>query len=56
MGAWGGKVREALVVVLAVAVVARVAWLLLGPLVPGLITVAVLGTILLFAVRGPRTR
>jgi hypothetical protein len=41
---WRSKVVEALVLILAVAVVARVVWVLLGPLLPALfVLVAVSG-------------
>jgi hypothetical protein len=51
MAAWRKRVTEALVTVLA-AVVARVAWALLGPLLPYLVTIVAVGAIVLFVIRG----
>lgn len=49
------KLVESVILVLAVAVVARVVWELLGPLVPGLIVFFVVGAILISILRGPRS-
>lgn len=48
------KLVEGMILVLAVALVARVAWGLLGPLVPGLVVLLVVGSILVSIFRGPR--
>jgi hypothetical protein len=48
------KLAEGLIIVLAVALVARVVWGLLGPLVPGLFVLLVVGSILVSIFRGPR--
>jgi len=53
---WHSKLAEDLVLVLAVAVVARVVWGLLGPLLPGLALVLIIGSIIVFAMRGPHSR
>ena len=49
------KVGEALLFVLAVAVVARVVFGLLGPLLPVLVLLLVVGAILTRIFRGPRS-
>ncbi len=51
---WLSRVTGALVLVVAIAVVARVVWGLLGPLVPGLVVLLVVGSILISIFRGPR--
>jgi hypothetical protein len=48
------KLAEALMTIIAVAVVARVVWGLLGPLLPSLIALLLLAAIFLYIVRGPR--
>ena len=51
---WRSRVTGALVLVVAIALVARVVWALLGPLVPGLVMLLVVGSILISIFRGPR--
>ena len=51
---WRSLVTGALVLVVAIALVARVVWALLGPLVPGLVMLLVVGSILISIFRGPR--
>jgi hypothetical protein len=51
---WRSRVTGALVLVVAIALVARVIWELLGPLVPGLVVLLVVGSILISIFRGPR--
>ena len=48
-----GRVVEALLIVLAVAVVARIAWVLLGKIVAPLLIVTLLICLLLWVLRGP---
>jgi uncharacterized membrane protein YGL010W len=48
------KLLETAVLVIAVAVVARVVWELLGPLLPSLVVLTVVGWLFLFVVRGHR--
>lgn len=47
------KLAEALIMLIAVAVVARVVWELLGPLLPSLLVLFVLGALVLYVIRGP---
>lgn len=51
MGNWRLRVIEGLVIVLAVAVVAHVAWRLLGPLLPSILVLVVLGWIVMFMLK-----
>lgn len=51
-----GRVVEALLLLVAIAVAGRVVWGLLGPLLPTLLLVIVLGSLLLWVVRGPHAR
>jgi hypothetical protein len=51
---WRSRVTQALVLVVAIALLARVIWELLGPLVPGLTVLLVVGSILISIFRGPR--
>lgn len=46
----------ALISMLAIALVARVVWVLLSPLIPFLMVVVVLGGLLMLIVRGPTSR
>ena len=50
---WRHKVVEGLLLLVAVAVVARVVYGLLGPLLPSLLVLVVLGSLLLWVLRGP---
>jgi hypothetical protein len=50
---WRERMLEALVLLIAVAVVARVVWGLLGPLLPSLLGLFVLGAFALYVLRGP---
>ena len=50
---WQRKVVEALALLIAVAVVARVAFGLLSPLLAPLIIMVVVGSLLLWVIRGP---
>jgi hypothetical protein len=47
------KLAEALMTLIAVAVVARVVWGLLGPLLPSLLALFVIGALVLYVLRGP---
>lgn len=53
---WQRKVIEALVLLVAVALVARVVFGLLGPLLAPLIVLTLLATILFMVVRGPHAK
>jgi hypothetical protein len=53
---WRHKAGAALLTLLAVAVAARLVWGLLWPLMPYGIAIVVIGSVLVFAVRGPRGR
>lgn len=53
---WRSKVTEALLILVAVAVVARVVYGLLGPLLPSLLVLLILGGLLLWMLRGPHAR
>jgi hypothetical protein len=53
---WNSKLAEALISLIAVAVVARVVWGLLGPLLPSLVVLLTVGAILRWLVRGPHAR
>ena len=53
---WQSKFVEGLLLVVAAAVVARVVWGLLGPLLPSLFVLSVLGGLLLWLIRGPHAR
>jgi hypothetical protein len=45
------KLAEALITLIAAAVVVRVVWGLLGPLLPSLLVLAAVGCLLLFVLR-----
>jgi hypothetical protein len=49
-----GKLGQALLVILAIAVVARVVFGLLGPVLPVIVVLLVAGAILTRVLRGPR--
>lgn len=49
-----GRIIQALLLVLAVAIVARVVWAILGPLVPGLIVIVLLAALGVRVLSGPR--
>jgi len=49
------KLAEALMAIIAVAVVARVVWGLLGPLLPYLLLMFILGGLFLYLLRGPHS-
>lgn len=53
---WSRRVVEALVLVIAVAVVARVVYGLLGPLLPSIAVLAIGLTIAAAIVRGPHVK
>ena len=53
---WRSKVIEGLLLLVAIAVVARVVYGLLGPLLPSLLVLLVLGGILLWMLGGPHAR
>jgi hypothetical protein len=48
------KLVEIAILVIALAVVARAVWQLLGPLLPSLLIFLLVGWLVLFVVRGPR--
>jgi NhaP-type Na+/H+ or K+/H+ antiporter len=50
---WRSRVIEALVLLLTVAVVARVVWNLLGPLLPVTVVMVTIGGLLFGVIRGP---
>jgi uncharacterized protein YqgC (DUF456 family) len=47
------RLAEALITLIAVAVVARVVWALLGPLLPSLLVLFIGGALFLYVIRGP---
>lgn len=49
---WIGRIRQAVLVVLAVAAAVRVAWWLLAPALPELVSLAVVLTVLALALYG----
>ena len=53
---WVQRILQVLGIVLAVAVVARVAYSLLMPLLPGLGLIVALGAIAAFIIRGPHAK
>ena len=53
---WVQRILQVLGIVLAVAVVARVAYSLLMPLLPGLGLIVALGVIATFIIRGPHAK
>jgi hypothetical protein len=55
MGAWSAKVTEGLLLLIVIAVVARVVWGLLGPLLPSFFVLLMIGVILLRLVQGPHS-
>jgi VIT1/CCC1 family predicted Fe2+/Mn2+ transporter len=55
MTSWRSKLAGGLVMVIAVAVVARVVWGLLASLIAPLLVLLVLGWIVALIVRGPRS-
>jgi uncharacterized membrane protein len=55
MSSWRTKLAEALLLLVAVAVVARVVWDLLGPLLPVFGTLLVVILVVAFVLRGPRS-
>jgi len=55
MSAWLSKLAEGLVVLVVVAVAARVVWTLLGPLVPSLLMMLIVGGFVVVILRGPRS-
>jgi hypothetical protein len=54
--AWFGRVRQAILTVLAVAAAVRVAWWLLAPAVPELVSLAVVLSVLGVAFFGWRSK
>jgi NhaP-type Na+/H+ or K+/H+ antiporter len=55
MSTWLSKLAECLVVLVLVAVAARAIWTLLGPLVPPLLLLLIVGGLVLVILRGPRS-
>ena len=53
---WRSKAVEALALTIAVAVVARVVWELLGPLLPAILVMVAVGGLLFGVIRGPHAR
>lgn len=54
MSGWRSKLYEGLILLIAVAVVARVVWGLLGPLLPALLVMLILGGLVFYLLRGPK--
>jgi hypothetical protein len=50
---WRGRVLEVLVIVIAVAITARVVWSLLAPLLPALLVLTAVGGVIFGLMRGP---
>jgi hypothetical protein len=50
---WRSKLAKGLLLLIAAAVAARVVWELLGPLLPSLLALLVIGSLILWLVRGP---
>lgn len=55
-GSWHMKLKDAVLILLGVAIVGRLVWEILRPLAPGLAVAALLLVILSIAFRGPRMR
>jgi NhaP-type Na+/H+ or K+/H+ antiporter len=55
MSSWRSKLAEGLLMVVIVAVAARAVWALLGPLLPGLFLLLVVGGLVMFILRSPRS-
>jgi hypothetical protein len=55
MAGWRSKLAEGLLLLVVVAVAARVIWGLLGPLLVPLIAMLLLGGLITLTVRGPRS-
>lgn len=52
---WRSKLIDGLMAVVLVAIVARVVWRLLGPLLPSLIIFAALAGLVMWLLRGPHS-
>lgn len=50
------RVIQALIIVVVTAVAARVVWSLLGPLIPSLLALLVVGSLIVKLVTGPRVK
>jgi len=55
MSGWRMKLVEGLLTLVVVAVAARAIWALVGPLLPSLLVLLVLGSLLASLLRGPRS-
>ena len=55
MSTWLSKLAGCLFVLVVVAVAARAIWMLLGPLVPSLLLLLIVGGLVLVILRGPRS-
>lgn len=56
MSNWLSKLGRGLVVLVVIAVAARAVWTLLGPLVPSLLVMVIVGGFVVNLLRGPRSR
>jgi hypothetical protein len=55
MSTWLSKLAGCLFVLVVVAVAARAIWMLLGPLVPSLLLLLIVGGFVVIILRGPRS-
>ncbi len=55
MSSWRSKLAEGLLIAVIVAVAARAIWALLGPLLPTLLVLLVVGGLVVTLLRGPRS-
>jgi hypothetical protein len=53
---WVGQVRQAVVTLLIVAAGVRIAWVLMAPAVPILVSIVVVLVVLSMAIFGPRSK
>jgi hypothetical protein len=55
MSSWRSKLTSGLLMLVVVAVAARAIWALLGPIVPALLVLLLVGGLLVSILRGPRS-
>jgi hypothetical protein len=55
MSSWRSKLAGGLLTLVVVAVAARAIWALLGPLLPSLLLMLIVGGLVVFILRGPRS-